>query len=87
MPTGYAGPGPSRPGPGTAGQGTADYTGLQALRDLTTELGQRGTTVGIARASHLVNHNLKHGTLLKQIGADHLFASVEGAVAALKRSP
>jgi SulP family sulfate permease len=64
-----------------------DYTGLQTLRDLTTELGQRGIAVGIARASHLVHHNLKHGALLKQIGADHLFASVEGAVAALNRSP
>ena len=64
-----------------------DYTGLQALRELTTELGQRGTTVGIARASHLVHHNLKHGALLKQIGSDHLFPSVEGAVAALQRGP
>jgi MFS superfamily sulfate permease-like transporter len=69
------------------GMSDIDYTALQASRDLTTELGQRGTTVGIARASHLVHHNLKHGALLKQIGADHLFASVEGAVAALKRSP
>jgi hypothetical protein len=57
------------------------------LRDLTTELGQPRTTAGIARVSHLVHHNLKHGALLKQIGADHLFASVEGAVAVLKRSP
>jgi MFS superfamily sulfate permease-like transporter len=69
------------------GMSDIDYTGLQALRDLTTELGQRGIAVGIARASHLVHHNLKHGALLKQIGADHLFASVEGAVAALRKNP
>jgi sulfate permease, SulP family len=69
------------------GMSDIDYTGLQALRDLTTELGQRGIAVGIARASHLVHRNLKHGALLRQIGADHLFASVEGAVTALKRNP
>jgi SulP family sulfate permease len=43
------------------GMSDIDYTGLQALRDLATELGQRGVTIGIARASHLVHHDLKHG--------------------------
>ncbi|MHB1534679.1 MAG: SulP family inorganic anion transporter [Acidimicrobiales bacterium] len=61
-----------------------DYTGLQTLRDLTTEAKQREVTIGIARASHLVHHDLKHGALLDQIGADHLFASVEEAVMALQ---
>ena len=62
-----------------------DYTGLQALRDLAGELEMRGVELGIARASHLVHHDLKHGALLQQLGADHLFASVEGAVAVLGR--
>jgi len=57
-----------------------DYTGLQALRDLTAELRQRGVSIGIARASHLVHHDLKRGALLAQLGADHLFASVQDAV-------
>jgi sulfate permease, SulP family len=59
-----------------------DFTGLEALRDLATELRQHGTTIAIARASHLVHHALKHGALLDQLGANNLFASVESAVAA-----
>lgn len=64
-----------------------DYTGLQALRDLATELRQRGVTIAIARASHLVHHNLKHGALLHQLGPGRVFASVEGAVTALQNLP
>ena len=62
-----------------AGVADIDYTGLQALRDLATELGQRGVTIGIDRTSHLVHHDLKHGAILKQFGPDHLFASVDQA--------
>jgi MFS superfamily sulfate permease-like transporter len=62
-----------------------DYTGLQALRDLATELRQRGVSIEIARASRLVHHDLKHGALLAQLGADHLFASVQDAVNAVER--
>jgi MFS superfamily sulfate permease-like transporter len=64
-----------------------DFTGLQALRDLTAELRQRGVSIEIARASHLVHHDLKHGALLAQLGADHLFASVQDAVNAVARRP
>jgi sulfate permease, SulP family len=70
-----------------AGVSDIDYTGLQALRDLVTELGQRGVTVAIARASHLVHHNLKHGAILQQLGPDNLFPSVDQAVAALQHGP
>jgi len=69
------------------GMSDIDYTGLQALRDLTTELRQRGVSIEIARASHLVHHDLKHGALLAQLGADHLFASVQDAVNAVGRRP
>ena len=62
-----------------------DYTGLQALRGLATELGLSGVALGIARASHIVHHDLKHGSLIEQLGADHLFASVDDAVAGLRR--
>ena len=66
------------------GMSDIDYTGLQALRDLVTELGQQGVTIAIARASHLVHHDLKHGAFLQQLGPDHLFPSVDEAVTALE---
>lgn len=62
-----------------------DYTGLQALGDLVTELRRRGVTLAIARASHLVHHDLKHGALLQRLGPDRLFTSVAEAVEALQR--
>jgi MFS superfamily sulfate permease-like transporter len=64
-----------------------DYTGLQALRELATELGQQGVSTGIARASQLVHHDLKHGVLLAQLGADHMFTSVQDAADALQHRP
>jgi SulP family sulfate permease len=60
-----------------------DYTGLQALGDLISELEHTGVSIGIARASHLVHHDLKHGALLPHLGQDHLFVSVAEAVRAL----
>jgi MFS superfamily sulfate permease-like transporter len=68
------------------GMSDIDYTGLQALRDLVAELRRAGVVLGIARSSHLVHHDLKHGALLEQLGPDHLFTSVEAAVAALRPS-
>jgi SulP family sulfate permease len=47
------------------------------------ELKQRGISLSLARVSHLVHHDLKHSGLLAMIGPDHLFASVEEAVASL----
>ena len=69
------------------GMSDIDYTGLQALRELATELRQRGVSIEIARASRLVHHDLKHGALLAQLGADHLFTSVQDAVNAVARRP
>ena len=70
-----------------AGVSDIDYTGLLALRDLVTELRQRGVTLAIARASHLIHHDLKHGAILKQLEPDHLFPSVDQAVTALQHHP
>jgi sulfate permease, SulP family len=70
-----------------AGISDIDYTGLQALRNLVTELGQQGVTIAIARTSHLVHHDLKHGAILEQLGPGHLFASVDQAVTALQHHP
>jgi high affinity sulfate transporter 1 len=69
------------------GMSDIDYTGLQALRNLTSELAARGVTIGIARASQLVHHDLKHGEFLQQVGPDHVFTSVEEAVTALQGRP
>jgi sulfate permease, SulP family len=66
------------------GMSDIDYTGLQALRDLAAELRQKGVTLGIARSSHLVHHDLKRGAFLQQLGTDNLFTSVESAVSALQ---
>ena len=60
-----------------------DYTGALALGELATELKHRNVTTAIARSSHLVHHDLKHSGLLKDIGGDLLFASVEDAIRAL----
>ncbi len=70
-----------------AGVSDIDYTGLLTLRDMVTELGRRGVTIAIARASHLVHHDLKHGAILQQLGPDRLFPSVDQAVAALQHLP
>ncbi|MFZ0049226.1 MAG: SulP family inorganic anion transporter [Streptosporangiaceae bacterium] len=70
-----------------AGVSDIDYTGLLALRDLVTELRQRGVTIAIARTSHLVHHDLKRGAILQQIGPGHVFPSVDQAVTALQHHP
>jgi sulfate permease, SulP family len=62
-----------------------DYTGMQSLLALDTELQQQGVTLGIARPSHLVHHDLKHGALLQQLTPRRIFASVDEAVIALQR--
>jgi high affinity sulfate transporter 1 len=65
------------------GMSDIDYTGAAALGGLAAELKQRGITTAIARASHLVHHDLKHSGLLADIGPEHIYASVEDAVATL----
>jgi SulP family sulfate permease len=67
------------------GMSDIDYTGLQALRQLTDDLAHGGVTMEIARASHLVHHDLKHGALLDLLSADHLFVSVDDAVNAVQQ--
>jgi len=59
-----------------------DFTGARAMFDLAADLRQQGVEFVIARASHEVHHDLKHGGVLERIGQGHLFASVEEAVEA-----
>jgi SulP family sulfate permease len=61
-----------------------DYTGLQALKDVEDDLSRKRVAFAIARASHLVHHDLKRGALLRPLAGDHLFTSVDAAVEALK---
>ena len=63
-----------------------DFTGLAALRGLAAELRDDGITLAIARASHLVHHNLKHGALLEDLHPHQVFVSIEEAVAELAPS-
>ncbi|WP_045878193.1 SulP family inorganic anion transporter [Pseudofrankia sp. DC12] len=64
-----------------------DYTGARTLGELATELRQHGVTMGIARSSHLVHHDLQHAGLVHAIGPRHLYSTVEQAVAALAGPP
>ena len=51
------------------GMSDIDYTGAKALGELVAELKHQGVGIGLARASHLVHHDLKHAGLLNAIGA------------------
>ena len=66
------------------GMSDIDYTGARTLVELAAELKGRGVTTAIARSSHLVHHDLKHGGVLQRIGQDRLFATVEEAVDAVR---
>jgi MFS superfamily sulfate permease-like transporter len=69
------------------GVSDVDYTGAKALGELVSELEQTGVAVELARTSHLVHHDLKHAGLLELVGAGHIFASVQEAVAAATAPP
>jgi MFS superfamily sulfate permease-like transporter len=60
-----------------------DYTGAKELAGLLAKLDKSGVTVGFARSSHMVHHDLKRAGLLETIGSNRLFASVEEAVRSL----
>ena len=66
-----------------AGVSDIDFTGARILDGLVKELTAQGVTVGVARASGLVPHDLRHSDLLADIGRDHVFSDVESAVRGL----
>jgi high affinity sulfate transporter 1 len=68
------------------GMSDIDYTGARTLGEMASELQQRGVTTGIARASHLVHHDLKHSGLLEDIGPNRVFSNVEDAVDGLSET-
>ena len=63
-----------------SGMSDIDFTGARMVGALAAELKERGVLLAVARASHLVHHDLKHAGLLAAIGPDHVFASVQEAV-------
>jgi SulP family sulfate permease len=63
--------------------GDIDFTGTRALAQVLDELEDSHVTVAIARAVASAPENLARSGLLKRIGADHLFPSVDEAVVAL----
>lgn len=63
-----------------AGASDIDYTGAAALDGLINELKGRGISFGVARASGLVPRDLRRSDLLKDLGTDHVYTSVEAAV-------
>jgi len=60
-----------------------DYTGSRAFGELVTGLHEQGVSTVIARSSRLVHHDLKQSGLLKAIGPNRLFPTVEDAVHAV----
>ena len=63
-----------------------DFTGARTLGELAAELKKQKVALAIARSSHLVHHDLKHGGLLTHIGPEQLFDTVEDAVKAVSQS-
>ena len=64
-----------------------DYTGAQAFQQLVHGLKERNIKVVVARASHLVHHDLKHSGVLALIGPDQVYYSVDAAVRAVSAPP
>jgi MFS superfamily sulfate permease-like transporter len=69
------------------GMSDVDYTGAKALGGLTAQLREAGVSVRLARASHLVHHDLKYSGLLEVLGGESLYASVEEAVHSIAGVP
>jgi SulP family sulfate permease len=60
-----------------------DFTGARALNDVLDELDRQRITFALTRAGDHLRKNLARTGLLKRIGTDHLFRSVDDAVRAL----
>ncbi len=60
-----------------------DFTGARALNDVLDELDRQHITFALTRAGGHLRENLARSGLLKRIGTDHLFPSVNDAVKAL----
>ncbi|MEO8968082.1 MAG: SulP family inorganic anion transporter [Solirubrobacteraceae bacterium] len=57
-----------------------DFTGVRALRDLLDELDRQRVAFAVARPGRHLIENLARSGLLKRIGTNHLYSSVDEAV-------
>jgi SulP family sulfate permease len=64
-----------------------DYTGALRLTALIEDLKSDNVTTAIARSSHALHHELELAGIIRSLGADHFFVSVDDAVAALVETP
>jgi MFS superfamily sulfate permease-like transporter len=65
------------------GLSDVDFAAAERFAEFARGLRQRGVITAIARSSHLVHHDLKHSGLLAEIGPQHVYLSVQEAVAAV----
>jgi SulP family sulfate permease len=70
-----------------SGMHDLDFTGARVLGHLLDSLDRRHVALGIARAGEHARGNLERSGLLKRIGADHFYDSVDEAVDALQTPP
>jgi SulP family sulfate permease len=66
-----------------AGIGDIDYTGARALRGILDDFDRNHVTFAVSRAVGNVPTNLDRSGLLRRIGRDHLFHTVDDAVRTL----
>jgi MFS superfamily sulfate permease-like transporter len=64
-----------------------DYTGTRVLAHALDVLERDGVSLMIARTGEHLRENLARSGLLERIGADHVYASVDEAVAAAGAEP
>jgi sulfate permease, SulP family len=62
-----------------------DVTGMAALSDLTEELRRDGVTLVLARLRTRMEEQLATSGVLEVVGREHLFPTVQVAVAAFQR--
>jgi MFS superfamily sulfate permease-like transporter len=68
------------------GMSDLDYTGSRALHRVLDELEHDRIAFAVARAGQHLRENLDRSGLLRRIGADRLYASVDEAVTALREA-
>ncbi|MFZ0666171.1 MAG: SulP family inorganic anion transporter [Acidimicrobiales bacterium] len=79
----------SRPAPldalviDAAGMGDIDFTGASVLHKIVGDLEARGIQIAFARAGPEVIHNLEQSGIVKMIGSDRLFDTVDEAATAM----
>jgi sulfate permease, SulP family len=67
----------------TIGMNDLDFTGSRALAEVLGDLKRDHIAFGVARASESLRESMKRSGLYAQIGEEHFFPTVDGAVVAL----